>query len=207
VHAFTASLSTVFLVAAAVSVLGFLLTWLVPEQPLRETIAAAAGTMAHDAGEAFPMPTSQDSGKELLRGLAVLANRDVQRAYIEQIVARAGVQLSPAEALLLVRFDEDAHTDVAAIARIHRLDPGRMETAARALLDHGLVTLRSGDGKGAEHRLTHAGCEVLGRVVAARRERLAELMHEWPPEKREELSIALRRLARELVPEPNRPAA
>ncbi|MBV9772735.1 MAG: MFS transporter, partial [Gemmatimonadetes bacterium] len=39
VQAFTMSLSTVFLTAAGIAILGFLLTWLVPERPLRETVA------------------------------------------------------------------------------------------------------------------------------------------------------------------------
>jgi len=42
-RAFTGSLQTVFLVAAAVAVLGFLLSWTLEERPLRETIAAGAG--------------------------------------------------------------------------------------------------------------------------------------------------------------------
>src|SRR5690606_16865842 len=37
------SLSTVFLIAMFIAIAGFALTWMVPEQPLRETIAAAAG--------------------------------------------------------------------------------------------------------------------------------------------------------------------
>jgi hypothetical protein len=38
--AFTGSLNTVFLVAACVCAIGFLLTWLMPERPLRATAAS-----------------------------------------------------------------------------------------------------------------------------------------------------------------------
>ena len=41
------------------------------------------------------------------------------------------------------------------------------------------------------------------RLVAARREHLAELWPEWSPKKREEVYEILRRLARELIPEAN----
>jgi hypothetical protein len=42
---------------------------------------------------------------------------------------------------------------------------------------------------------------VLERLVAARREQLAELFAEWGPEKHERIVKMLNRLARELVPE------
>lgn len=93
--AFTSSLNIVFLIAAVIAVCGFALTWLLPEQPLRQSVAAAADDAGVRAGEAFPMPADRDSAAQLVRGLATLANRDVQRRYIEQIVHRAGVDLTP----------------------------------------------------------------------------------------------------------------
>jgi EmrB/QacA subfamily drug resistance transporter len=87
--AFTHSLGTVFLVATLIAVAGFLLSWLLPERPLRQTIAAAAADAGLDAGEAFPMPSDSDSATEVLRGLAILADRDIQRRYIERLVTRA----------------------------------------------------------------------------------------------------------------------
>jgi EmrB/QacA subfamily drug resistance transporter len=56
VQAFTTSLSTVFLVATAIGLCGFVLAWLVPEVPLRDTIARTAGNVGMEAGEVFPMP-------------------------------------------------------------------------------------------------------------------------------------------------------
>ena len=55
--AFSAALNTVFLVACAVAVAGFVLAWLVPETPLRDTIAAAADDSGATAGRTFPMPS------------------------------------------------------------------------------------------------------------------------------------------------------
>ena len=98
-----ASLSTVFLVAAVIAFFGLLVALLLPERPLRETIAAAAESdIGGEIAQTFAMPTDTDSRKQLLRGLAVLADRDVRRRYIASIVARAGVDLSPTAAWLLV---------------------------------------------------------------------------------------------------------
>jgi EmrB/QacA subfamily drug resistance transporter len=53
---FTTSLNTVFLVAAIIGVAGFLLAWLLPEKPLRDTIAARAGDVNEEISEVFPRP-------------------------------------------------------------------------------------------------------------------------------------------------------
>src|SRR4051812_20733986 len=62
--AFTHALSTVFLVGAGVAAVAFLLSWLVEERPLRQTVGTAG------VGEAFAKPTSGDSLKELTSELS-----------------------------------------------------------------------------------------------------------------------------------------
>src|SRR5207247_1282291 len=113
--AFTHAISAVFLVATAIAASGFLLAWLLPERPLRATVAATAGEVGAEMGEAFPMPSDPDALEPLMRGLAALADRDVRRQYIEQVVARAGVGLTPAAAWLLVRLEGEPGLDVAAL--------------------------------------------------------------------------------------------
>jgi EmrB/QacA subfamily drug resistance transporter len=198
-QAFAASLGTVFLVATGVAVAGVVLASLVPERPLRATVAAAAADAGHDAGEAFPMPTDADSAAELLRGLAALADRDLQRRYLELLVARAGVALTPGAAWLLIRLERDPTMDPLALGRAHHVPRERVERALAELRDRGLVIT---SGRHQERReLTPEGCAVLGRVVAARRERLTDLVGEWGPERREEMAALLGRLAQELVPD------
>ena len=199
VQAFASSFSTVFLVATAIALVGFLLAWLLPDRPLRETIAAAS---TREMGEAFAMPGDFESSDELLRGLSVLADRDVQRRYIEGIVARAGETLSAAAAWLLIRLEREPALDVDRLARANAMTPARLHDALVELRLRELVVEEVGaDGRVARRPLTGAGCEVCGRLVEARRARLAELFGDWPPERREELAAALSRLARELVPE------
>ncbi|HEU4585816.1 MAG TPA: MFS transporter [Gemmatimonadaceae bacterium] len=230
VEAFTQSLSTMFMVAAAISFLGFVLTWLLPEQPLRETVVAASANVGGDVGETFPMPTSDDSLPKLLRGISILADRDVRRQYIERIVARAGLDLPAAAAWMLVRVSRDPSADPALLAKKYDVSEERLRAGVAELRERGLVAEQpepvaagsvdrepmfagSVDGTGgaaassarragvASLVLTPAGSEVLERLVVARREQLAELFAEWGPEKHERIVKMLNRLARELVVE------
>ena len=57
--AFTSALGTVFEVAMVIAIVGFGLTWLIKETPLRETLAASAGDVAHETEEVFPMPVDE----------------------------------------------------------------------------------------------------------------------------------------------------
>jgi len=199
IEAFVASLSTVFLVAAAISFFGLLAALLLPERPLRETVAAAAeADIGGEISQTFPMVTDTDSREKLLRGLFVLADRDVRRRYIAAIVTRAGVDLSPTAAWLLVQIERERGVDVNELGRRGKCDAKNLQAATAELLHKSLITA----GELADvYRLTAAGCEMYNRLVTARREHLAELWPEWSPKKREEVAEILRRLARELIPE------
>jgi EmrB/QacA subfamily drug resistance transporter len=198
-EAFVESLATVFIVAAAIAFVGLIVSLFLPERPLRETIAAAAETdIGGDIAQTFAMPTGTDSRTQLLRGLAVLADRDVRRRYIAAIVTRAGVELSPTEAWLLVHIERERGVDVYELGRRGKCDAKNVEAASAELLNKSLIEAGSVANV---YRLTGAGCETYNRLVAARREHLAELWPEWSPKKREEVAEILRRLARELVPE------
>jgi EmrB/QacA subfamily drug resistance transporter len=193
------SLHTVFLVAAAVSLLGLLLSLLLPERPLRQTIAAATeADIGGDIGQAFAMPTDIDSRAHLLRGLAVLADRDVLRAQIAAVVARAQLDLTTGAAWLLVQIEREPGVSVHQLGRNAKVEASKVETSTTELLNHELIERRSGNDI---YALTAEGCAVYNRLAAARREHLAELWPEWSPQKREDVAAILRRLARELVPE------
>jgi EmrB/QacA subfamily drug resistance transporter len=199
IEAFVASLSTVFLVATGIAAFGLLVALLLPERPLRETIAAATeADIGGEIGQTFAMPTDLNSREQLLRGLAVLADRDVRRRYIAAIVTRARVDLSPTAAWLLVRIERERGADVNEVGRREKCDAERLTAATAELLNKSLIAAGSVENV---YQLTGAGCEIYNRLVAARREHLAELWPEWSPKKREEVAEILRRLARELVPE------
>lgn len=199
IDAFVASLSIVFLVAAAISFFGLLVSLFLPERPLRETIAAATeADIGGEIGQTFSMPADTDSREQLLRGLAVLADRNVRRRYIASIVTRAGLDLNPAAAWLLIQIEREQGVPVDELGRRGKVLPNVLQAATEELLRRSLIAADSGAGV---YRLTEAGCEIHNRLAAARREHLAELWPEWSPKKREEVAEIMRRLARELIPE------
>ena len=201
--AFATALGNAFLIAAIVSLAGFLLTWIMPELPLRDTVAAASSSIGRDTGEAFPLPDAGDAATELLRGLSIIADRDVQRAYIEGLVRDAGLDMLPAAAWLLLRFNDDPRTDIGELSRRNGVPRDRLEAGLEQLRSRGLVSASETGMPG--HTLTQAGCDVYDRLSVVRRARLTELGAQWPVEQRQQLSEILQRLARDLVP-PRSPA-
>src|SRR3954471_9959355 len=202
VEAFTVSLGTVFVVATAIALFGFVLTWLIPERPLRQTVAAASGSNGvGEVGEAFAMPADAHSEAYVLRGLTALADRDLQRQHIQQIVQRAGVDLTPIAASLLVRLDTDPGAHPETLGRERGASPDEVHAAMADLQRRGLIVEDPVNGNAARWCLTRAGCALLTKLVAARRAHLAELFADWGPSRREEMAVLLRRLADELVPD------
>jgi len=108
--AFTDALSTVFVVASAIAAAAFLLSWLLEQRPLRDSIAAGTGI-----GESFAVPKHTDSFAEAARALTALIGRDARRHRIERLAERAGVNLSAAACWLVVRLHEDPAADVPAL--------------------------------------------------------------------------------------------
>jgi EmrB/QacA subfamily drug resistance transporter len=193
-NAFTNALSTVFLVAAAIAALAFLLSWLLEQRPLRDSIAAASTGI----GESFAAPKDTDSLAEASRALTVLVGRDGRRQLVQRLAERAGVELSPAACWLIVRLYEDPEADIAALCRDFDLPLEVDERALVELTDAGMVTLSEG------HRaVTPVGREVAEKLVAERRASLARLCAGSAPEQHAELAGLLTRLARELVREPS----
>ena len=192
--AIAAAMRSVFGAAALVAAAGAILTWFIPQTPLRETLAAGASDVGKESGEAFALPSTDRSDDALARGLSILADRDVRRRYVAEIVRRAGVDLMPISAWLLIRIGEDPSRDPVKEGAeqgvsAERVDEGLAELRARGLLDP--VTLA----------VTPQGCDVFKRLSEARRERLAELAAQWPEGQRAEVAAVLRGLARALVPE------
>jgi MFS family permease len=189
VSAFAAALRPVFLVAAAVSAVGFALTWLLPEVTLRQT-AGAEGL-----GESFASPRHDDSLRELERALTVLARRDERWGIYERLAVRAGLDLPPPEVWLLARLGERGpkppHDLVADLGVEEERVRGALSGLQRAALVDG--------GNGRPVQLTNAGRESHDRLIAARREGLQELLYGWDPERHADIRRLLDRLARELV--------
>jgi DNA-binding MarR family transcriptional regulator len=182
---FTDALSTVFVVAAVVAGLGFLLALLLPERPLRATAGASS------VGDGLASPRAPDSLAEIERALGVLARRDARKRMYERLAERAGLDLPPAAVWSLVRISEGE--DPVRLAQIHSVPADRVAAGLERLETDGLVV------ENGARSLTPAGEAVLERLVKARRERLCEHLEGWSPEQHEELARVLNRLARDLV--------
>jgi EmrB/QacA subfamily drug resistance transporter len=203
-QAFTASLDTVFLVATVVCTIAFVLTWFLPERPLRATVAASARDAGNEAGEAFARPSDEDAvAAHLFATLSSLADRDVQRAHIQQIVTRSGETLSPLAAWLLVLVERQPEASPFELARSRGIPPERAQAALEELRRRGLVTVPRADST-THSELTAAGCQVLERLVSARREHLADLAEEWNPDHDVDAATYLRDAVKDLIPDVRR---
>ena len=200
-QAFTSALNTMFLFAAIVCGVGFVLTWFMPQRPLRATVAATAGDVGNEAGEAFARPSDEDDvAAHLYAALSSLADRDVQRAHIERIVSRAGETLTPLAAWLLVRVEAEPKVPPFELARERGIPVERAQEALEELRRRGLLTVPRGESW-SHSKLTQSGCQVLDRLVAARRAHLAELAEEWDPTNKNDAASYLRDAVRDLVPD------
>ena len=169
-QAFTDSLNVVFLVAAAIGLAAFALSWLIKELPLRDTVATAG------VGEAFAVPKDTDPLAELARELSILSRREAAGRILERLAARAGVDLRRRD-WLLARLNRDEQLDPPALAVAYEVEPGRLERASAELAAGGLVTdtrdaaVAAADARGRAD--TRTGAELRPRTPHRASRRLA----------------------------------
>jgi DNA-binding MarR family transcriptional regulator len=202
VHAYAMSLQTVFLVAIPIAAAAFLLTWLLPEVPLRKTAEAV------DAGHTFALPTQRTSSDELKRALSVLNQREGRRQIFSGLARRAGLDLPPIVCWMLLRLDRHPDWDAARVAREASLGTEKANAVIQGMTDRGLVTIVSSDGILADEclALTDSGREAVERLTAAGQARLHELMEGWDPERHDELRQLARQFGRQLLDDEQAPA-
>jgi EmrB/QacA subfamily drug resistance transporter len=199
--AFTDALSTVFIVAACVAAVAFLLSWALEQRPLRETITASTGI-----GDSFAAPRPTDSLAEASRAMSVLIGREGRRALVARLCERAGVDLTPAAAWLIVRLAETDDAHPASIPQMAEDFDIPIDVGLEALreLDEKKLLRRdptAGEARGRVVGVTPAGAEIAARLVEERRASLERVCAGWQPEDNEELAGLLTRLARELSPD------
>ena len=193
IDAFAAALQPVFRLAAAVSVGGFLLSWLLRELPLRQTAAAGGGV-----GESVPSARHQTSERELERILSSLMQREERQRVYQQLVDHSGVEITPPESWALNRIGERAspHGVPELAAELH-VAPDQLRDPLAGLTRRGYIVTDSDDTL----ELTESGRTARERLLAAGRAELCRLLDGWQPEEDEEMQPVLRRLAGVLVVE------
>ncbi|MBW4716861.1 MDR family MFS transporter [Saccharothrix obliqua] len=174
--AYAETLQTVFLSAAPVAAVAFIVALFLREVPLRDTARTAAGGN-HGVGESFAAPPSATSSEELEKLLALIVSRE-RRDPTPEVLAASGLPLSHAQAWLLVKvFRQSAQhgdADLERLAEETRVPAGVFEPVARQLMVKGLVTAHAD-----RYRFTEQGGEVFTRLVGAWRDWLRSRLVDW----------------------------
>jgi MFS family permease len=189
-QAYVHALRPVFVAAAGVALIGALLSWLLPEQPLRETAATSRGLE-----DGLAAPRSPDSLAEIERALSCAVSPEQRERFRRRLAERAGVDLSPGATWALVRISQYGSARARNMAEGDGVPPARIAAVVDELRTRGLV---AGDGAG----LTADGHSLAERAVSARRTLLDEALADEHTERESAVEELLHRLARELAGEP-----
>ncbi|MFJ6511627.1 DHA2 family efflux MFS transporter permease subunit [Streptomyces sp. NPDC091406] len=187
--AYSTSITDVFLYAAPVVLLAFVLAWFLREDKLRGSVTApdTSQTLASN-------PVERSSYDECARALSVLATREGRREIYEKITARAGYDLLPAASWLLLRIKRHGTVEPARLAETAPVPLHVITDAARQVEERGLARR-----EGLQMILTDSGAEAVVRLSQAREDSLAELLGDWwGPERPTDLVQLVRELTAEV---------
>jgi hypothetical protein len=186
-QAYVHALTPVFLVAAAVATLGFLLSWLLPEKPLRATAATSTGLE-----DGLAAPRDPDSLAEIERALSVATTLEQRREFRRAVASRAGLDVSPGAVWALVHIEQRGMAGASSAARARGVSEQRIDEVLDELRGDGLL---NNDGP------TPRGLAYADQLVSARRDVLREVLDDPQAELDPEVDRLLGVLARELVGE------
>lgn len=201
VHAYAASLHTVFLAAIPISAVAFLLTWLLQEVPLRQAVAAS------DQGQSLAptsVPATSDSADEVVRALSLLERGEDRIRIYRDLAATAGVGLDPRSTWVLFRLEGRVEEDLPGFARRFDMTVDQVCELIAPLVDAGFVEVEPPAGPARRARLTDDGTVAIERLVAARQARLTARLGSWSDELDARLAARLNELARDLLRDPGR---
>jgi EmrB/QacA subfamily drug resistance transporter len=187
--AFTDAVDLVFVVAAGIMAIAFVLTLFIPERPLRQTVRTAG------LQQAFAAPEDTDSVREVARELSVLVGREGAIGFLERATARADLDITAAGGWLLARAASDGTVDVPRLAADYDVDLDRLRAACRDLHTRELLTGGPDDTTG----LTPAGARAVDALADARCAALEDLVADWSPTDHPELARYVERLSDDLV--------
>ncbi|MFF0761493.1 DHA2 family efflux MFS transporter permease subunit [Streptomyces sp. NPDC003737] len=188
-HAFAGSITDVFLYAAPVALLGFVLGWFLREDRLRGSVTAPDGTETLASN-----PVERSSYDEVCRALSLLGSREGRRSVYDKITRRAGYDLLPGASWLLLRIKKYGWAEPGVLAERSTVPLTVILASARQLEERRLARR-----EGLDLMLTEEGREVAERLARAREESLAELLGDWwGPDRPTDLVRLVRELNTEL---------
>jgi len=189
ITAVMAALRPVFLVAAAISAVGFALAWMLREYPLRE------GAPAEGMGESFAMPRDATSLEELDRIITLLVARENRWRLYADVARRAAVDLPAPELWMLARLGERAPITLASLSAELNIPREQLAPPLDALCTRGIAEKTAGG----ELQLTPIGAAMRDRIVAVRRKNLADMLARWRPEEHPDVLALIERMAQALT--------
>jgi hypothetical protein len=195
VAAFSNSLSTVFLIGCFVVLVAFVLTWLLEERPLRQTVETT------DLADSFAAPRDSTTLWEITREITRCIGRERTTAFVQSVIDRAGAEVDPHEAWIVTRAQGN-EVPVDAISAQDPRDRDRLDAALARLQRAGYLEI-CGAGVSRENpdeplaRLTPTGTALHDELATARFDRLQEIVADWEPES-PALDAMIARLSREL---------
>jgi EmrB/QacA subfamily drug resistance transporter len=168
-HAYATSITDVFLYAAPVVLLAFVVAWFLKEDRLRGSVTApdTSQTLASN-------PVERSSYDECARALSVLGSREGRKAVYEKITARAGLDLLPASSWLLLRIRRHGSVEPALLAESTPVPLRAITEAAREVEGRRLARR-----EGLQLMLTDEGVVAATKLAKAREDSLAELLGDW----------------------------
>lgn len=168
-HAYASAITDVFLYAAPVAALGFLLAWFLKEDKLRGSVTApdVTETLASN-------PVQRSSYDEVCRALSTLGTREGRREIYRTITERAGYDLQPAASWLLLRMKKYGTVEPSLLAERTPVPLPVILEGARQVEERRLA-VREGIGL----VLSPQGALVAEDLAHAREASLAELLGDW----------------------------
>ncbi len=202
-HAYSSSITTVFLWAVPVAAVAFVTAWFLKEQPLRGSVTVPDASETYGAN-----PVDRSSLDEIARCLSLLGSREARRDLYTRITRLAGADVQPATSWLVLKLSRAGEADPVVLAERTTVPADVIEAAAV-----------EAEGRGYARRegnplvLTDTGHALAGRLIEARREVLAGLLGDVDLARHSELAALVNKLSTELCggdtdrPQPRRTGA
>jgi EmrB/QacA subfamily drug resistance transporter len=195
--AVTHSVQTVFLVAVPIAFGAFILSFFLPEVPLRKTVQTV------DTGEVHGALQARTSLQEIELALQRVSARENRAELYETLAQRAGVDLPPRSVWLLYRLSERPACTVEEVAENLHVDSSIIQPGVDGLVSAGMIRVDQ-RGPDCDLHLTTAGTQALDKLTEARRRGLTELLEGWNPEEHPEVIELVKQLAHSLLADDER---
>ena len=193
-HIYAISLQTVYLVAAAIAVIAFLLALFLREVPLRTS------TRTSQQGEAAGPPTFRTSAEEIEGMVTRLSSRENIWERYGRAIERSGIDISVPAAYGLFRLHHAGPVTLDEICRRNKFKPDEIRPKLAAMEQAGRIQTDP-DGT---IRLTPRGEEIVTKLSEARLALLNEKLDGWSPEQHADLVAMLKELADNSMDAPGR---